>query len=185
MASKANDGRRIPWRWIGWSIPVLLLLIPLLADAPWTASDFVVAGTIFAIVGGAFELAVRTSGDRFYRAGAAVALGTAFLLVWINLAVGIIGNEDNPLNLMFFGVILIAIAGAIIARFQARGMAVAMTVAAALQALIGIVVFALDIGAAEPPGALGLLALIEGLAALWLLSAWLFRKAAGTPAKML
>jgi hypothetical protein len=184
MASKASE-RRIPWRLIGWSIPVLLLMIPWLANAPWTAADFIVAGTMFAIVGGAFELALRASGNRAYGGGAAVSIVTAFLLVWVNLAVGIIGNEDNPLNLMFFGVILVAIAGAIVARFQAGGMARAMTIAGALQAVIGVVIFALNVGAAEPPGPFGLLGLIEFFAGLWFLSAWLFRKAAGATAKML
>jgi hypothetical protein len=184
MASNASE-RRIPWRLIGWSIPVVLLMVPMLANWPWTASDFIVAGTMFAIVGGAFELAVRASGDRSYRGAAAVALVTAFLLVWVNLAVGIIGSEDNPLNLMFFGVILIAIAGAIVARFEAAGMARAMGVAGSLQMLIGLIVFALDWGATEPPGAPRLLALIEFFAFLWFLSAWLFRKAAAESSKML
>jgi hypothetical protein len=133
---------------------------------------------MFGIVGGTFELAVCASGNRAYRGGAAAALATAFLLVWINLAVGIIGNENNPVNLMFFGVIAAAIVGAIVARFEAAGMARAMMVAGAIQALIGIGVFALGVGASEPPGAFGLLILIEFFAVGWFVSAWLFRKAA-------
>lgn len=180
MASKANDrrGKGAPWRMIGWAIPVALLMVPWLARFPWSRSDFIVAGTIFAIVGAAFELAVRASGNTSYRLGAAAAIATAFLTVWINLAVGIIGNEDNPLNLMFFGVIGAALVGVIVARFKADGMARAMTVAGAIQALIGIAVFILDAGATEPPGRIGLLLLIEFFAGTWLLSAWLFRRAA-------
>ncbi|HEY7004909.1 MAG TPA: hypothetical protein VH392_00350 [Sphingomicrobium sp.] len=183
MASNAGGAqhRRIPWRPIGWAIPVGLLTIPWLANFPWTASDFIVAGAIFAIVGGAFELAVRASGSRAYRAGAAVAIGTSFLLVWINLAVGIIGNEDNPLNLMFFGVVAAAIVGSIVARFRADGMARAMIVAAALQGLIGVGVLLRGWGSSEPPGLLALFVLIEFFAATWLVSAWCFRKAAGEP----
>jgi hypothetical protein len=135
---------------------------------------------MFAIVGGTFELAVHASGNRAYRGGAAVALATAFLLVWINLAVGIIGNENNPLNLLFFGVIAAAVVGSIVARFRADGMARAMTVAGIIQALIGIGVFVLNVGATDPPGATRLLMLIEFFAATWFLSAWLFRKAART-----
>ena len=178
MASKANPGPRVPWRIIGWAIPVGLLMIPWLAGAPWTASDFIVAAAIFAIVGGTFELAVRASGDTSYRLGAAAAIGTAFLLVWINLAVGIIGSENNPLNLIFFGVILIALSGAIVARFRANGMARAMTVAAILEGAVGAGVFLLDAGASEPPGRLLLFLLIELFAGAWLVSAWLFRRAA-------
>lgn len=183
MASKAYSGGPrggIPWRLIGWAIPVGLLTIPWLANWPWTAADFIVAAAMFAIVGGTFELAVRASGNRAYRGGAAVALATAFLLVWINLAVGIIGSENDPLNLMFFGVIAAAIVGSIVARFWADGMARAMAIAGIIQALIGIGVFILKVGAAEPPGATGLFILIEFFAATWFLSAWLFRKAART-----
>ena len=180
MASNANgvQGRIVPWRLIGWAIPVTLLMIPWLAHWPWSPADFVVAGAMFLIVGGTFELAVRASGNVSYRAGAAIGLAAAFLLVWVNLAVGIIGNENNPLNLLFFGVIAAGLVGSIIARFKAMGMARAMAVAASIQGLIGIGVFTLDLGAAEPPGALGLLALIEFFALMWLFSAWCFRRAA-------
>ena len=180
MASKANGAheRRIPWRLIRWAVPVGLLMIPWLAHFPWTAADFIVAAAMFAIVGGTFELAVRASGSRAYRAGAAMALATAFLLVCINLAVGIIGNENNPLNLMFFGVIAAAVVGSIVARFEAAGMARAMTVAAALQGLIGVGVLLKGWGASEPPGILALFGLIELFAIALLLSAWCFRKGA-------
>ena len=33
----------------------------------------------------------------------------AFLLIWINLAVGIIGSEDNPANLMYGAVLLLGL----------------------------------------------------------------------------
>lgn len=180
MASKANggEGPRVPWRLIGWAIPAGLLTIPWLAHFPWTLSDFIVAGAMFAIVGGTFELAVRASGNWAYRAGAAAALAAAFLLTWVNLAVGIIGDEDNPLNLMFFGVIAAALVGSIAVRFRADGMGRAMTVAAVIQSLIGIGVLVTGAGADEPPGPVGLFILIEFFAALWLVSAWLFRKAA-------
>lgn len=180
MASKADGapGPKVPLRLLGWAIPVGLLTVPWLAGWPWSAADFIVAGAMFAIVGGSFELAVRASGDLSYRIGAAVALATAFLLVWINLAVGIIGSEDNPLNLIFFAIIAIAMGGSLAARFRACGMARAMTVAAAVQGIVGIAVFVLDLGANEAPGATGLLLLIELFALLWLVSAWLFRRAA-------
>lgn len=187
MASRANGGqdRRVPWRLIGWAVPVGLLTVPAVANWPWSAADFIVAGAMFALVGGTFELAVRASGNLAYRSGAAIAIATAFFLVWINLAVGIIGSEDNPLNLMFFGVIAAALVGSIAARFAAAGMARAMTIAASLQGLIGLAVFLLDLGRGEPPGTVGLLLLIEFFAATWLLSAWCFRKAATQQRKML
>jgi hypothetical protein len=187
MASNADlsGGGRIRWRVLGWGTAVALLVTPLVAmqftsEVNWTLSDFLFAWAMFGIVGGTFELAVRASGNKAYRGGAAVALATAFLLVWINGAVGIIGSEGNPANFMFLVVIAIAIAGAIVARFEAPGMARAMSVAAAAEALVGLIALAWRLGASEPPGMVGVLVLINFFALLWLLAAWLFRRAART-----
>jgi hypothetical protein len=69
----------------------------------------------------AYELAVRMSSDTAYRAAAGIALAAAFILIWVNLAVGIIGSEDELANLMYFGVLAVGIIGALIARFQPHG----------------------------------------------------------------
>ena len=58
----------------------------------------------------------------------------AFLLTWMNLAVGIIGNEENPANLMFFAIPVVGMVGALTVRFESRGMAHAL-VATAIAAL--------------------------------------------------
>ena len=162
---------------IGWSGAVVLLALPLVLGFPWTLSDFIFAGAVFGIVGGTFELAVRKSGNRYYRAGVVVALATSFLLVWINGAVGIIGSEDNSANLMFMIVILMAIAGAIAARFEAAGMARAMFVAAGAETLIAVIVVANQLGATEPPGFPGVPILVLAFAGMWGLSGFLFRQA--------
>ena len=176
--SKDGGGSAIPWRPIGWAIPIVLLSLPLIFRAPWTLGDYIIAATAFAIVGGAIEVAVRKSTDKWYRGGAAMALLTALLLLWINGAVGIIGNEGNPANLMFVVVILMAVAGSIAVRFEAAGMARAMAVAAGAQALIAAGAFSYGLGAMEPPGLLGVIMLILAFAVMWLLSAVLFAKAA-------
>ena len=178
MASKAGTPNGVSWRLLGWGGAVVLLTVPLLLQFPWTLSDFIFAGAVFAIVGGTFELAVRKSGNKWYRGGVAVALATAFLLVWINGAVGVIGNEDNPANLMFMVVILMAIAGAVASRFEAAGMARAMFVAAAANGLICVIVAVNGLGATEPPGFPEVPILIAGFAVMWGLSALLFRQAA-------
>lgn len=175
--------RSTPWRLVGWGAAVALILTPLVAmqftrEVNWTAADFVFAIVMIGGVGLLFELAVRASRSWSYRGGVALALAAAFLTIWINAAVGIIGNEDNPLNLVFLVVIALAIAGSILAAGKAALMARAMAVAAGAQALVGIVVFAADSGASLPPGPVKLLILIEGFAALWLASALMFRKAA-------
>jgi hypothetical protein len=176
-----------PWRILGWGLAVAIILAPLVAmqlQAPgvnWTLADFVFAIVLIGGVGLLFELAVRASGSWAYRGGAGLALLTCFLLIWINGAVGIIGDEDNPANFVFLVIILMAIAGAVVAGGKARLMARAMMVAGVAQALVGIVVFAFNDGS-EPPGRVALLILIEAFAAMWFGSAWLFRRAARTAA---
>jgi hypothetical protein len=114
-----------------------------------------------------------------YRIGAAVALFAAALQVWMNLAVGIVGSEDNPVNLAFYLVVVTAGACAFTARLRAEGMARAMLAVAAVQALVALVIAtAPSTVRDDPKGPIGVLALSAGFAALWLVSAALFRKAA-------
>ncbi|MEO6225942.1 MAG: hypothetical protein ABIO80_08860 [Sphingomicrobium sp.] len=181
MASKANDGGGkggFPWRLVGWGTAGFVLLLPLMFHAPWTIADFVFAAVMFGLVGGTIELAARASRNPFYRLGVLVAVAASFLLVWINGAVGIIGDEGNPANLMFLVVILVALAGAIAVRFRVDGMARAMAVAAVAQAIVGVIAGAYRLGASEPPGLVGVLVLIGFFTMLWAISAALFAKAA-------
>ncbi|MEQ5788879.1 hypothetical protein J3454_13350 [Erythrobacter sp. NFXS35] len=163
------------WRVIGWGTIVGLILLPAAAmqftgEVNWTAEDFVFASVMLGGVGLAFEMAVRASGSMAYRAGAAVALGLCLLLLWANAAVGIVGSEDEPVNLLFNLIPLLALFGAIGARFRASGMAVAMAATAGAQVLVGI--------GLQMAGHFTWV--FTGIwAAGWLFSAWLFRRAAG------
>ncbi|TGX44764.1 hypothetical protein E5A74_07915 [Sphingomonas naasensis] len=155
-----------------------MLLLPLLVGAPWSGSDYGVMALLLGGAGLLLELAARASGDRTYRAGAGVAVVAAFLLLWVNGAVGVLGDEDNPANLMFVGVLAIALAGAFVADFRPAGMARAMLATAAAQLLVGIVALAAGLGS---PGYAGLYEVVLGtgvFGGLWLLSAGLFRRAA-------
>ena len=60
-----------------------------------------------------YKRATRKMGSVMYRA-VGVAVVTAFILVWMNLAVGLIGNESNPANLMYGGVLVVGVIGVII-----------------------------------------------------------------------
>jgi len=175
MASKAD--KRLDWvRIARWSFPALLLLIPLIARFPWSGADFVVMGVLLFGSVGLYELAARMHNSLPYRAAAAIAVVTSFLLIWVNLAVGIIGSENNPLNLVYAAVLGAVLLGAIVSRFEPAGMARALFATAALQALAGVV--GVVAASNEPPGAAGQVVLNGGFVALWLLSAALFRKAA-------
>lgn len=139
------------WRLAGWSAAALLLLLPAMAmrftDAvAWGPGDFLLAGALVGGVGLGFELAVKRSGNRAYRAGAALALATGFALVWANAAVGIVGSEDEAVNGLFYGVAAVGLAGAALAQFRARGMAWAMLVTAVAHLI------AVEIAATTAPG---------------------------------
>jgi hypothetical protein len=180
----AADGRwerrlRIPL----WGGAAALLALPLVAmrfteEVNWTGFDFVFAAIMFGGTGLLLELAMRASRSWAYRGGVAAALAANFLLIWVNGAVGLLGDEDNPANLLFFGVLAVALLGAVLARFNAAGMARAMRAAAAAQVAIGAAALAAGLGS---PGIAGIYEAVLGtgfFAALWLLSAGLFRKGA-------
>ena len=123
-------------------------------------------------------LAFRKSRNVAYRAGAGVAMAAAFLLIWINGAVGIIGNENNDANLMFVGVILISGIGALVARGEPGKMAKTMYVTAAAQALVAVIELIGRFGASDPSWPREIIALTVFFCGLWLFSATRFRKAA-------
>lgn len=178
MTGTGHERTALPpnaFRAVLWGGAGTLLLLPWIAmqftgEVNWTGFDFLVFGAMLAIACGACELAMWASRSHAYRLAAAIAVGTGFLLVWINLAVGIIGSENNIENLVYAGVLLVAALGAAFARLRALGMARAMVATAIVHALTG--VYGLAIGSVEA----GVSALV--FVAAWLASAWGFHRAA-------
>jgi len=163
-----------------WGGAAALLLLPALAmqftaEVNWTASDFAVMAVMLAAACGLYELAAWLSGNTLYRAAFAIAVLTAFVTVWVNLAVGMLGSENNVENLMFAGVLLVAAVGALAAHFRPRGMAHAMEAAALAQLLACTI--ALVIGFRERG-----VFFAACFAVPWLVSAQLFRRAGRDPA---
>ncbi|MFC3711465.1 hypothetical protein ACFOMD_02715 [Sphingoaurantiacus capsulatus] len=163
-----QSSRRLgtPWMLALWAPPALLVLIPLIAmqlssEMAWSPGDFLAAALLGLALGGGFELATRSSGSTAYRAAAALALLAGLGLVWVNLAVGIVGSEGNPANLLFMLIPLLALIGTAIARLRPRGMAWAMAVTGVAQLLLA-----------------GVAPFSAIFALPWFASAWLFRKAA-------
>ena len=74
-----------------------------------------------------------------YRFATILALATAFILVWLIGAVGVIGVEGDPFDLMYFGVLAVGLIGAIAARLRPHGMARALFATAFAQALVAFV----------------------------------------------
>ncbi len=182
MAGNPENGGGRPasrLRIAAWTAAGLLLLLPLVAmqftdEVNWSLSDFVIFGFMLASVGIAFEVAARTTSNTAYLSAAGLALLGAFLLVWSNLAVGIIGNEGNDANLMYFGVLAVGFVGALIARLKPAGMAftmIAMTFALVLVAIIALIAGLDPSGDVLPRG----IVLATGIfGVMWAGAAWLF-----------
>lgn len=112
-----------------------------------------------------------------YRFAVGVALAAAFILVWLSLGVGIIGADGDPANLMYFGVVAVGVIGALIAHFRPRGMARALFAMALAQALVALIALIAGLGQPYSPP-LELVALNGMFVALFVGSAWLFRRVA-------
>jgi hypothetical protein len=153
-----------------------ILLLPWLAmqfsgEMAWSPFDFAFAGTFLFGIGLAFELLTRKVGDISYRLGVGAALAGVLLLVWLNLAVGIIGSEDNPINILYFGVLTVILIGSLLARFQPQGLARALFATALAQALVTLVA----LFAEGTQDAFKIVMLNGFFVALWAASALLFR----------
>jgi hypothetical protein len=108
------------FRVVGWSGATLLFLAPLVAmqftdEVRWTAFDFAVFGALLAAALLAFELGLRGARDTVSRLAVAVAVGAAFLLVWAQLAVGVVGQ---PGGRVFAALVGLGIAGAVAVRLR-------------------------------------------------------------------
>ncbi|MBU1164202.1 hypothetical protein KKA15_01395 [Patescibacteria group bacterium] len=107
-----------------------------------------------------------------------VALVAAFLLFWVNGAVGVIGSENNDVNSLYYGVIAVGFIGAVIARFKSRGMARAMFLTALFQLLVPVIaLFIWQPTSWGGAGVFGVFILNAFFAILFLSSALLFRRA--------
>lgn len=180
-----------PWRLLLWTVPTALLITPAIMMLRsvdgwlWGPFDFVLAAVLLYGSTGLVDLAIRKGGSTAYRLGAGLAVLASFLLIWINGAVGVIGSEDNPANLVFIGIILVALAGSVLGRFEPRGMSRAMLAACALTTAVAAAVPVFAWGGDDHPGAVGLMVLIGGFALMWGLSSALFAKAAHDVARTL
>jgi hypothetical protein len=185
MAGKADGGSRRArfWRIGPWAAAALILLTPLVAmpftdEVVWDETDFAVMGAMLFGGCGAYELAARMTGNVAYRAAAGVAVVAAFILVWMNLAVGIIGSEDNSANLMYAGVLAVGVLGAFLVRFKPRGMARALAATALAQVSVGAIALIAGLGSTGANWPQVIVVLTGFFTTLWLVSAWLFGKAA-------
>ena len=176
----ANSGALLPAHDHGarrlavWGGTAALMLLPVLPErlngsVAFDIGDFMFLTILLVGVGTAYELAVRMRDDRAFVAGLGIAIATILIQAWINLAVGVIGSEDNPANWIYAGVLAIAVIGAIVARFRPASLTRVMILTAFAQLVAMIVALAAGLGFTGP--------ITVFFCALWLISARLFRRA--------
>lgn len=79
------------------AVTVILLLIPLIGmqftnEINWSTFDFILMGTLLLGLGLTSELIFRKLKNKTYKLGLIVLLVIVFLLIWIELAVGIFNS---------------------------------------------------------------------------------------------
>ncbi|MFC7670323.1 hypothetical protein ACFQT0_25380 [Hymenobacter humi] len=162
------------------------MVIPLVANQyidgeGWSPGDFVAAGIMLFGAGLTFVLIARMGNNTMYRLGAGLGVAAGLLLVWANGAVGLVGSEDNPVNLLYVAVLAVALIGAFVARFRPLGMSNAMFAASLTYVLVTVVALFIwkPTGAAAEPqvGLVNVLGANGMFAAIWAVSGLLFRRA--------
>ena len=128
---------------------------------------------MLAIAASLFDLATRTGGDLARQAALALTIGTGLLMTWANLAVGLVGGEDDPVNLMFWTPLVVAFLGGVLVRFRPKPFSLVLVVTAAAQMAPAIIAAVMGWGLALGPAAF--------FSLMWLGAAALFRMAPVTP----
>ena len=169
-----------------------VLLIPFFGNRyvdgwNWHWHSFVLAGVLVFSSGLAYELVThKKKANKAYRFAVGLAVVTAFVLTWVNLAVGIIGEfDEDPVNLLFLAVPAVGVVGAALSRLKPRGMARALFATALAQVLVAVMALTTGWGFTGPMRPQGLLMATGFFVGLWLVSGWLFQRAARGPAEAL
>lgn len=118
------------------------------------------------------------SNKTFFRLAIGLAIVATLMLIWLSLGVGIIGQDGDPANLMYFAVVVIGIVGAIVTRLRPVGMKLVMQIMAMVQGIIALIALVAGLGLPWSPP-LEILGLTLFFIAMFAVSAWLFHRAAG------
>lgn len=138
----------------------------------WSPMDFAIFGVLVLGAGLLYEYASTRAGTVAHRAAVGIAVAAGLLLIWINLAVGMMDVEAG--NAMYVLVLFVALVGAAIGRFEPREAAIAMFATAAVHAAVAVIALVAGLGPTLPADAF--------FVAAWVASGLLFRQASVAPA---
>jgi hypothetical protein len=133
----------------------------------WGPMDFATIGVLVLGSGLLYEYASTRAGNVAHKAAVGIAVGVGLLLIWVNLAVGMMDVENG--NLMYVLVLFVALVGAAIGRFEPRHASIAMFATAGAQAVVAVIALVAGLGPTLPADAFFVVA--------WVASGLLFRQA--------
>jgi len=174
-----NKTRRVVWTIVALLIVAMLVAIPFTDEV--NVGEAVAYGVILLAIGGLYELwrwlKTRT---KVYRMAFSVGFVGLFLLGWVSGAVGIIGSENNPANLMYWAVPAVLLIGSLLSRLGPRGMMRTLFATALVQALVPVVAFFIWPANASwgEAGVIGVFVANSVFALLFLGSALFFKRSA-------
>ena len=171
--------RQIVWGIVGVLMVALLTAMPFTDEVQW--NEALAYGVMFLLAGGAYEMwqLLKRTRTVMYRIAFCVGLAGLLFLGWVSGAVGIIGSENQPVNLMYWAVPAVLLIGSVISRFQPHGMSQTLFAAALVQVLIPVtaLIIAPEVSWGNA-GVNGVFVLNSIFALVFLGSALLFRRAA-------
>jgi hypothetical protein len=111
-----------------------MLMVPLVASRVvegwnWGPGAFLFTYVMFFGTGMAYTLIARKMNAWVYKAAVGLALVAGFVLGWATMVH--MSETENPLNLVYFGVLAVGAIGALLARLEARGLSLALFAMAA------------------------------------------------------
>ncbi|MFO1457760.1 MAG: hypothetical protein U1G08_00005 [Verrucomicrobiota bacterium] len=178
-----GDRRRSLWKapalLAGFVVAGLLVASRSIDGWRWPPGAFVVVGVLVFGIGVAYEGVTRNRDAGSYRIAVAMTMATFFLLLWSNLVHMV---DVNPAAVLYFGVPVVGLIGAAVARLRPLGMARTLWVTAAAQILVVGIILGLRI-LRDPPEDSWMAPEIRGvagnvfLALLFAAAAVLFRRA--------
>ena len=142
----------------------------------WDWRAFAVAGAFVFSALMTYELVVRGMSNKAYRFAMGLAVATALVLSWANFVLAV---DVSPANFLYFGVVVVGLVGAAIARLRARGMALALAGMAIAQILVPFIALVFWRTSVAPGAAVPVIGLNGLFIVLFAISALLFRRAAG------
>ncbi len=159
-----------------------LITIPLVAmqfsaQVVWSIFDFGLAWTLIFGAGFTFQLISKKTENFAYKIATGLAVFASLAILWVNGAVGIIGNESNPLNLLFGMVLLMVIFGSYIARLEPGRMSRVMLSTAVTHIIVTFSGTMIHLGLNPGYSISGVFRITMMFSVVWVLSALFYRRA--------